>query len=430
MSSVDDTGGRAAAPQLTLVIETDRGAYIRTVMPASVLPGDREVGGATEDATRGTAARWGLPDFVFRPSRQLRGSGQREIGDALLLVGQRGAAIQIKARHAPSTDAARERSWLDRKIDQATRQARGTIRSLLASQDMSLTNERGMAVSVRPADVAWRRVIVLDHPGLDDYLPKPGAVVLLRRDWEFLFDQLRSTYAVVEYLHRVSDGDPVPLGLEPVRYYELAEADAATAPSELDERLAMFASNEMSSPLLPRQPVGHGEDRMQVVVRAVLEDIAISSPPAGRNAADMLGVLAAVDAMPVAYRAELSRTMLQWLDEVARVREPAITWRFRIHTWPDRPLLLFAVSSRYEPAIQTAFASWVSLRHQEFLELFPERSDIQTVGVLLTPRMDGSRPWDTTMVATRGDQGLSADERALFEQAWGRLGERRVPETR
>ncbi|WP_405466679.1 hypothetical protein OG783_28720 [Streptomyces jietaisiensis] len=34
-------------------------------------------------------------------------------------------------------------------------------------------------------------------------------IALLRRDWEFLFNQLRSTHAVVGYLHRVAASAPV-----------------------------------------------------------------------------------------------------------------------------------------------------------------------------------------------------------------------------
>lgn len=416
------------APTLTLLVETATGTYRRTVRPATVLPTDREIGGAAEDATRGAAAAWGMPDFVFRSALRGRGSGRREIGDALLVVGPLGAAVQIKARQAPAIDPHRERSWLDKKIGQALRQAAGTIRALRRADQVILSSERGNDVAIRAAGVDWVRIVVLEHPGVDDYRPEGGAVVLLRRDWEFLFDQLRSTYAVIEYLHRVSGDDPIPLGLEPLRYYELAAADAATAPSELDKRLEALVTNRLSGPLLPQQPIGRGDDRFHIVFRAVLEDIALSRPPPDSEYWDMLEILAALDAMPVGYRAELGRTLVDWLDEVATVRKPAIMWRFRVHSWPDRPLLLFAAASRHEPLVQTAFSAWVSLRHQEFIELIPERSDIITVGVLLTPRRDGSRPWDITMVSTRGDQEITPEDRALFESTWGKLGERRPPE--
>lgn len=414
-------------PALTLFIETADGAYIRIVQSASGLSADRDLGDAAEEATRSAAASWGLPDFVFRSAPERRGSGRRELGDAILIVGRMGASVQVKARQAESNRESRERSWLDKKIRQATSQARGTIRSLQSVDRVTLVNERGREVAIRPKKVRWLRVVVVDHSGLDDYVPPAGAVVLLRRDWEFLFDQLRSTYAVLEYLERVGDGDPIPLGEEPVRYYELAAADAATPPSEVDARLAAFGSDAISRPLLPQAPIGHGEDRLHILLRVVLEDMAIATLPAGQDAADMLEVLAGVDAVPVGYRAELGRTILRWLSEVAEVPDPAVKWRFRLHTWPGRPFIVFAAASRHNTHVQTGFVGYISLRHQEFIELMPERSDVMTVGVLLTPRHDGLRPWDTTMVATTGDQGIESTDRALLESAWGKLGERRAP---
>ena len=69
-------------------------------------------------------------------------------------------------------------------------------------------------------------------------------------------------------------GDTVRLGDEPVRYYELAAADAAARPAELDPRLQRFGPNSWSAPQLPQAPAGHGDDRHHVLVRAVLEGYA------------------------------------------------------------------------------------------------------------------------------------------------------------
>jgi hypothetical protein len=41
-----------------------------------------------------------------------------------------------------------------------------------------------------------------------------------------------------------------------------------------------------------------------------------------------------------------------------------------------------------------------------------------TVGLLLTPRHDGRRPWDTTLSATAGNLGLDPDYRADLERLW------------
>jgi hypothetical protein len=90
--------------------------------------------------------------------------------------------------------------------------------------------------------------------------------------------------------------------------------------------------------------------------------------------------------------------------------------------WPDRPYLIFGAATRYNQLVADSFSAYVSLRHQQMLELIPERTDVMTVGVLLTPRTDGLRPWDTSMAATRGNQHFEADLRAALERLWGALG--------
>lgn len=41
-----------------------------------------------------------------------------------------------------------------------------------------------------------------------------------------------------------------------------------------------------------------------------------------------------------------------------------------------------------------------------------------TVGVLMTPRTDGLRPWDTTMCAVFGEQEFTPEARAALEEMW------------
>jgi hypothetical protein len=346
------------------------------------------------------------------------------VGDAILVVGPVGASVQVKARHSHTTDETKERRWLDKKIKQATSQATGTIRNLISGVNAALLNERGRRVVMKAQEITWLRVVVLDHPGVEGYVPTGPSVVMVRRDWEFLFEQLKSTYAVLEYLRRVTVMDSVPLGDEPIRYYKLAAADAAAPPSPMEPRLVKLGNHESrSAPLLPQAPAGHGDDRHHMVVRAVLEDIATSHLADRMEQATLLDVLAAIDAAPVAYRAELGRTWLSWLRDVANTPPSMITWRFRGHIWPDRPYLLFGAAPRYNALVQKAFGGYVSLRHQQHLEVMPERIEMMTVGVLLTPRGDGRRAWDTTVVATQGDQRIDDDERALLQRLWGGMGE-------
>jgi hypothetical protein len=284
-------------------------------------------------------------------------------------------------------------------------------------------------IQIRPDEKQWLHVTVLDHPGLEDYVPSGPATVLLRRDWEFLFEQLKSTYAVMEYLRRISSDEPMPLGEEPVRYYQLAAADAATPPSQADSRLVQLGLKSESLPLLPQAPAGHSDDPYHIVIRAVLEDIATSPLPDDASPGDLLDVLAAIDATPVAYRADLGRMWLGWLREVADTDPSMVTWRFRSHIWPDRPYLLFGAAPRHSQIIQHAFGTYVRLRHRQHLDILPDRAGMLTVGVVLTPRFDGRRPWDTTVVATDGDQEFDAEDRAALEQLWGKLGESRPPIT-
>ena len=366
---------------------------------------------------------------MFRPQQQFRGSGSREVGDAILVVGAVGACVQVKARHGLTSNDARERSWLDKNIRTAARQAAGTVRSITSQASITLVNERRRRVDIRAREKSWLLVTVLDHPGIQNYVPAGPAVVLVRRDWEFLFEQLKSTYAVMEYVRRISDDDPVPLGEEPIRYYKLAAADAATPPSQADSRLIQLGLKSASLPLLPQAPAGHGEDQYHTLVRAVLEDITTAPLPDDMVQGDLLDVLAAIDGAPVAYRADLGRMWLSWLREVADTPSSIVTWRFRSHIWPDRPYLLFGAAPRHSELIQQAFGTYVRLRHQQHLEILPERAGMLTVGVVLTPRGDGSRPWDTTVVATKTDQRLDDDERAALEGLWGRLGESRQAST-
>lgn len=239
--------------------------------------------------------------------------------------------------------------------------------------------------------------------------------MLLRRDWEFLFDQLKSTYAVLEYLHRVGRSEHVPLGTEPVRYYQLATADLGAPKVEIDSRLAAHGYRAESVPLLPMEPATDGN-----ILRAILEDIASFPWPEETEPADVLSVLAAIDGAPIGYRAELGHDILGWLDEMADVPTDEVRWRFRRMDWPERPRLIFGSAPRLNAVIQEAFESLVRLRHQEHTELMPERGHLMTVGILLTPRDDGRRPWDTTLAAVRGEQDIDLMLRSALEELFGK----------
>lgn len=116
------------------------------------------------------------------------------------------------------------------------------------------------------ASIRWSAVVVVEHPAVPEGItpfveeqPNPS-VVLLRRDWEFLFEQLKSTHAIVQYIERVA-GNPIELGEEVVRYFQLAQADEATPPGVVDPRILGPSGRQFSAPLLPMRAAATDENR-------------------------------------------------------------------------------------------------------------------------------------------------------------------------
>lgn len=72
---------------------------------------------------------------------------------------------------------------------------------------------------------------------------------------------------------------------------------------------------------------------------------------------------------------------------------------------PDWDQLGFAVYSALTDHTRAAFSAWFQLRHHERGE----------VGVLLTPRTDGYRDWDTTVVAVSGNLALTDEELRTYQ---------------
>ena len=69
---------------------------------------------------------------------------------------------------------------------------------------------------------------------------------------------------------------------------------------------------------------------------------------------------------------------------------------------------------------QEMFTYWVQLCHYELQQRADNREDQVSIGVQLTPRCDGRRPWDTTMVvAVSGEIDFTAEElvalRSVFD---------------
>jgi hypothetical protein len=412
---------------LTLVVDTPNGPYARRIPPALPLPSGFDHGPGAEAAAHTAAATWGLPDFVFQQAAHAsKGSGQRELGDRLLLAGQRGAVVQVKARTIPPKPNAEEIGWIQKVAAKAMRQAKGTVRQLrLRPADM--VNGRGRTLRVDGDAFEWIAVFLLDHPGppqgtvaLWEPIGMP-AIALTRRDWDFLFDQLRSTTAVIDYLFRAAAEPAIPLGEEPVRYYEFAAADAAASPGDIDTELVGPRGLLHSTPLLPQAPVGAAATRTHVMIRLVLEDVTTSALPSHASEADRHRILSDLDRLPVGDREEWGQLLLDMLDDVVQVPDDHLKWRFRRHLNAEATRhTVYACATRFDHDVQAIFGSYVQLRHHEIAERTGRPDDLVTIGVMLTPNYGGKRPWDTSLVRTYGPSDLTEDELTMLDQVWNR----------
>jgi hypothetical protein len=150
----------------------------------------------------------------------------------------------------------------------------------------------------------------------------------------------------------------------------------------------------------------------------ILEDIA-TAPLTDAIETDRLAVLARIEALPVGMRTDLGRTLLGMLEDVVDAPPDSTMWRFRrLRSQPPVPYLMFGACTRFNEAVRWAFGEWVLLRHYEFGQILGQANELTSVGVLLTPRHEGLRPWDTTMVTVSGPLELSEDRLLAMRQLW------------
>jgi hypothetical protein len=414
-----------ASGNVSMLLRSGASTYMRPIPPATALDPRVKQGTAAEQAALAAASRWGLPDFLMRPRLLRKGAATREVGDGTIISGRRGLSIQVKSREATPDDPEREARWLNKNVAAGARQARGTIRSLRAGP-LELVNGRGRTVHCDGAKISWAGVVIVDHPSPPEIVATVTAahevpvVALLRRDWDFLFDQLRSVSAVADYIHRISSLEPKEVGREFVRYYELARADDEVA-AKPSQWITDLGASPVSRPILPKTPPSSGDSVGHTMFRIILEEIA--AVEIDRDEAERLRMLALIDRFNVSDRADLGRLLLTRLDEVMTAPTGQTMWRFRRVVQDDGGLqLAFGVCSQLTPVHREAFSQWAMLRHNDFMEkvVVPAGVTQTTVAVLLTPRYDRFRPWDTTVVAMDGELGLEAEELAAMGALWNR----------
>ena len=293
----------------------------------------------------------------------------------------------------------------------------------MAGRVFELANARGRNVLIDGSKYRWIVAVVIEHasppagvvPGVA--CAKHPSVVLLRRDWEFLFEQLKSTNAVAGYVARVA-GEDLALGEEPARYYDLALADADAVPMRLDPAV-LGPGRAVSTPLLPLAPAGVEDRPAHEIVRIVLEEIATTRLTSS-DEGDRLRMLAELDRLPVGHRAEVGRFLLAAMDEVTRAPRDGVLWRLRsLKGDTGQAHLGFGVCSHpHTSDLQEAFGWWAQLRHHDLLNARGADDQLTTVAVLLTPPASGRDRWDTTSVAVSGRTSFTHDDLTALRTVW------------
>lgn len=408
---------RANDGGLTYLRLSDNGSVIgREIPKASAITSGGIHGIAVEHATRAAAGRWGLPDFVMQPKVIAKGSGIREVGDGTILSGGRGIVLQVKSRAIEGDDDAKAARWLKKNAAHGLRQARGSIRNALAGKAVTLTNLRSRDISFDGDEVDWVPVVVVDHPlaptgVIPDADPKGPSVVMTRSDWEFLWDQLRSASAIVDYIHRVSAESPLELGAESHRYFELADADAVSAPNELPVWMSEFGTQPEHLPMLPREPASAPDEFGHAIFQNLLEDVADTDFNGDEFV--RLSILAMIDRVAVGTRAELGRLLLRRLILCAEAPVGEHRLEHRVMFLDAGQLhLSFTTMTRLTGYHHEIYKTWLLHRRQRFLETSGAAGPDWpwTVGVLITPRIGNDRPWDTSMAATNGPPQFEREE--------------------
>jgi hypothetical protein len=114
----------------------------------------------------------------------------------------------------------------------------------------------------------------------------------------------------------------------------------------------------------------------------------------------------------------MGRFLEDGLEKTVEAKQDETVWRLRRYVGGlERAHLAFGVCSKFSEMHRELFGSWVQLRHYDHCELRGD-TEITTVAVLLTPRRDGVRAFDTTVSAVRGEIEFSDDELAALRNLW------------
>lgn len=328
-------------------------------------------GNDTEEYARRLAAGLGVPDFVYEPVVELGGSRSREISDGLLIVGDDGLILQVKARDSETgmrDSPERAKSWLKKQAKKALGQVRGTRRRLSMPDGIETRSLRGFRRAIGDAN-GWAGVVLLDHPRVPDDLHlnfADDAVFMTVDDWHALHDWVRSTASIIEYVERaLKSGINPALGHEYERYRQIAYADHTAKGSPT------------SFPRLPFEAI-EGEDRLYA---AVVEDwIEFVWPQDGpfpwTDPDEYRLIVEALDRIPPAARVSLGKHVF---DRIAASRGERRRASFFYRLDPGRYQYLFIsdIAENYgDPTTEymSEVVALTHLRHAQTLGAYGEEA--------------------------------------------------------
>ncbi len=351
-----------------------------------------------ETQVRDIAAKLGVADFVYSGHPVQKGAGRREAsGDGLLLVGDSGAVLQVKARDpalGAADSAERAAAWIRKHAVQAAKQGNGTRRELARRRDggspmvvypvraAGMTGDLKERYAMRIDGLVenWPILVILDHPQMPqvDLGFHNDVVWFTFADWWNLHRRLRSTTATLSYVRRVlRDGVHVPLGHEASRYAALRSADGQ--PREGSVTGLLYLADVQGFDEL-------GADMFHDVVDKVWPHDGIIP---WQSASEYRSIVEFLDRVPPAVQSTVGRWILRKRSEIVGGRHTS-SGLVRLE-WGDR--LVFACSHfrhwSSEHEWMAHFALLTNVRHVQAIESgAPGKTATLGVGALVGDRAE------------------------------------------
>jgi hypothetical protein len=371
-----------------------------------------------EEHARSIAGLLGVPDFVYEPVLEPKGTGQREVSDGMIICGDDGLIMQVKSRDSSIADTPeRAEQWIRKNAQAARMQADGTRRRLGERREISFTSLRGYELTLGGSH-EWPAVVIIDHDAIPPGVQLPRSTNTLwiaLADWRELHAHLRSAAAVISYVSRALECVLQPaLGDEVGRYAALAHADAA-APG-----------GPASVPLLPLRVLEGSEASHAEVVEGLIEKVWPQDGPISWLEPDEYrAIVERLDRIPPAQRARLGAKLVATLaDAVAAEARRS----FLLYDTSQDARLAFVCDvlrdEEHEERLMAEVALLASVRQHQAVEAGAEASSV-TLGVGV---LDGGRRGLQHSFALIGSPppDVLGDLRRQIERDYGTLDVRAI----